>query len=60
MVEALELDEAATHGLAGVFVCAETDLEGLELGEVLFDLLFCGAEGEVAYECKIMDAGRHE
>ena len=48
VVEALEFDEAATHGFARVLVGAETDLERLKLLEVLLDLLFCGAEGEVA------------
>lgn len=48
MIVAFEFNEAATHGFARVLVRAETDFEGLELGKVLFDLLFCGSEGEVA------------
>ena len=48
VVVALELDETAAHGLAGVLVCAKADFEGLELGEMLFDLLFRGAEGKIA------------
>lgn len=57
VVETLELDEAATHRLAGVFVCAETDFKGLELGEVLLDLFLRGAKGEVAWRRKNRSEG---
>ena len=51
VVVAFELDETTTHGFARVLVRAETDFEGLELFEVLFNLLLSGSEREVTCEC---------
>jgi hypothetical protein len=48
-VEAVEFDEAGAHKLVGALVRAQTDLGRLDFGEMLFDLLFCGSVGEVAY-----------
>lgn len=47
-IEAIELDEACAHKLVCALVCAKTDLGGLDLDKVLFDLLLGCAVGKVA------------
>jgi hypothetical protein len=48
-VVAIELDEAGAHELICALVCAETDLGGLDLREVLLDLLLGRGVGKVAW-----------
>ena len=48
-IKAVELDETSAHELFCTLVVAHADLVGFDLCEVLFDLLFGGAVGEVAW-----------
>ena len=48
-VVAIELDETGAHELVCALVCAETDLGGLDLREVLLDLLLGRGVGKVAW-----------
>lgn len=48
-VVAIELDKAGPHELVCALVCAETDLGGLDLREVLLDLLLGRGVGKVAW-----------
>ena len=48
-VVAVELDEAGAHEFVCALVCAETDLGGLDLREVLLDLLLGRGVGKVAW-----------
>ena len=49
-VEAIKLDKTCAHEFVCTFVSAEADLGGFDLCEVLFDLLFGGAVGQVAWK----------
>jgi hypothetical protein len=48
-VVAVEFDEARAHELLCALVCTETDFGGLDLFEMLLDLLFRSAVGKVAW-----------
>ena len=47
-VVAVEFDEAGAHELLSALVCTETDVGGLDLFEMLLDLLFRSTVGKVA------------
>ena len=47
-VVTIELDKTCAHELLGTLVCAQADFAGLDLLEVLLDLLFRSGVREVA------------
>ena len=49
LVVACELDESGAHELFCALVCAHANVDGFDFFKVRFQLLFCGAVGEVAW-----------
>lgn len=52
-VESIKLNKACTHELVATLVCTQTNLAGLDLFEVLLDLLLGCRVREVAWELLI-------